>query len=108
MKSTIAKCLGTLVCLSVLFAVQPAVAAGVSSGPTMQLVSTDTDEKYPFAAIAVAGAVYHVTEGDELFGQHVLRITPGHVTFRNRAMLSIMRDQTFARIAANEADASRR
>ncbi len=111
MKSTIAKtrkCLGLLVCLGVLFAVQPAFAQVAPSTPTMTLVSTDTNEMYPFAAIVVAGATYHVTEGDKFFGQEIVRITPGHVTFRNRVMLSIMRDQTFARIAANEANPSRR
>jgi hypothetical protein len=111
MKSTIAKtrkCLGLLVCLGVFFAVQPAFAEVAPTAPTMTLVSTDTNEMYPFAAIVVAGATYHVTEGDKFFGQEIVRITPGHVTFRNRAMLSIMRSETFTRIAANEANAIRR
>lgn len=102
------KCLGALISLGILCSVRPAVADVLTAAPGMTLVSTDTAEKYPFAAIVVDGTTYHVTEGDVLFGKRIVRISPKHVTFRNRAMLTIMRHDVFARIAANEALFARR
>jgi hypothetical protein len=63
------------------------VAAPEHKAPPMTLISTDTSEPFPFAAIAVGGQVYHVTVGDVLDGVYVVRIDPDRVTLSDDEVL---------------------
>jgi hypothetical protein len=66
------------------------VLAEVSTGapaPTMSLLATDTADAYPFAAIAVNGKVFHVTEGDKFFGAYVETIATDELTFSDGRVL---------------------
>jgi hypothetical protein len=68
-----------LIAMSVAFSVAVA-AAPVDKTPQLTLVSTDTSEPYPFAAIVLDHKTYHVTEGDILDGLYIRHISPGRVT----------------------------
>jgi hypothetical protein len=54
----------------------------------MTLISTDTSEPFPFAAIAVNHQIYHVTEGDILNGVHILHIAADRVTLSDDEVLT--------------------
>jgi hypothetical protein len=76
-----------LVAMSVAFSVAVA-AAPADNAPQMKLISTDTSEPYPFAAIVVNHRTYHVTEGDLLDGVYIRRISPGRVTLSDDQVLT--------------------
>jgi hypothetical protein len=57
--------------------------------PSMQLVSTDAGEAYPFAAIEVDQNLLHVTVGDKLYGVTVVRITANEVTLSDGRILHL-------------------
>jgi len=65
-----------LIAMSVAFSVA-VIAAPVEQAPGMTLLTTDTSEPYPFAAIDVNHQIYHVTEGDRLDGVFIRHISPG-------------------------------
>jgi hypothetical protein len=75
-----------LVAMSVAFSVA-VVAAPVDQTPQMTLLSTDTSEAFPFAAIVVNHQTYHVTEGDLLDGVYIRHIGPGRVTLSDDHIL---------------------
>jgi hypothetical protein len=78
-------CIGLL---AIGFSCSAAIAmAPDASAPQITLVSTDTDEAYPFATLIVDNATYHVTEGDVIKGLRVRRITPGHVALSDNEVL---------------------
>ena len=66
-------------------------AAPARQAPQMILISTDTSDPYPFAAIVVNHTTYHVTEGDILDGVYIRRIAPGRVTLSNDEVLVAVR-----------------
>ena len=69
-------------------ALSVAVAATpIDSTSEMTLVSTDTNEAYPFAAIELNHETYHVTEGDKLDGVYIRHILPGRVTLSDDRVL---------------------
>jgi hypothetical protein len=86
---TVAKVGGALLAMSAALsvAVVAAPTEGPAQGPQMRLVSTDTNEAYPFAAIVVNNQTYHVTEGDILNGVYVRHISPGRVTLSDDRVL---------------------
>jgi hypothetical protein len=55
------------------------IAAPDEKTPPLTLVSTDTSEAFPFAAIQFNNKTYHVTEGDILDGVYIRHILPGRV-----------------------------
>jgi hypothetical protein len=73
--------------MSVAFSVAVA-AAPVDKTPQLTLVSTDTSEPYPFAAIVLDHKTYHVTEGDILDGLYIRHISPGRVTLSDDQVLT--------------------
>lgn len=69
-------------------ALSVAVAATpIDSTSPLTLVSTDTNEAYPFAAIVYNHETYHVTEGDKLDGVYILHIAPGRVSLSDDRVL---------------------
>lgn len=76
-----------LIAMSVAFSVAVA-AAPVDKTPQLTLVSTDTSEPYPFAAIVLDHKTYHVTEGDILDGLYIRHISPGRVTLSDDQVLT--------------------
>jgi hypothetical protein len=76
-----------LIAMSVAFSVAVA-AAPVERTPQLTLVSTDTSEPYPFAAIVLDHKTYHVTEGDILDGLYIRHISPGRVTLSDDQVLT--------------------
>jgi hypothetical protein len=76
-----------LIAMSVAFSVAVA-AAPVDKTPQLTLVSTDTSEPYPFAAIVLNHKTYHVTEGDILAGIYIRHISPGRVTLSDDEVLT--------------------
>ena len=75
-----------LIAMSLTFSV--AVAASTTGTVAqMRLVSTNTSEPYPFAAIVVNHVTYHVTEGDVLDGVSIRRISPGRVALSGNRVL---------------------
>jgi hypothetical protein len=80
-----------LLTLSVPAAAGAAVLASTEPGapaPTMALISTDTHEALPFAAIEVGQNVFDVTVGDKLYGLYVVAIAPNEVTLSDHRVLS--------------------
>jgi hypothetical protein len=75
-----------LLAMSVAFSAAVIAAPGDKS-PHLSLVSTDTSEPYPFAAIVVGNKTYHVTEGDLLDGLYIRHISPGRVTLSDDQVL---------------------
>jgi hypothetical protein len=63
-------------------------AAPADNTPQLQLVSTDTSEPFPFAAIVFNHRTYHVTEGDLLDGVYIRHIAPGRVTLSDDKVLT--------------------
>lgn len=78
---------GALIAMSACFSVA-VVAAPDNKAPQMTLISTDTSEPFPFAAIAVNRQIYHVTVGDVLDGVHIVQITPDRVTLSDDEVLT--------------------
>ena len=78
---------GALIAMSACFSVA-VVAAPENRAPQMTLISTDTSEPFPFAAIAVNHKIYHVTQGDILNGVHILSIAPDRVTLSDDEVLT--------------------
>jgi len=76
-----------LIAMSVALSVAVA-AAPVDKTPQLTLLSTDTSEPYPFAAIVLNHRIYHVTEGDVLDGVHIRHISPGRVTLSDDEVLT--------------------
>jgi hypothetical protein len=79
-----------LLTLSFPAAAGAAVTASVAPGapaPAMALISTDTHEALPFAAIDVDGNVLNVTVGDKLYGVSVVAIAPNEVILSDRRVL---------------------
>jgi hypothetical protein len=76
-----------LIAMGVAFSVAVA-AAPVEKTPQLTLVSTDTSEPYPFAAIVLNHKTYHVTEGDILDGLYIRHISPGRVTLSDDQVLT--------------------
>jgi hypothetical protein len=73
-----AKACCALLGLSATFSVA-VMAAPDDKTPPLTLVSTDTSEAFPFAAIQLNNKTYHVTEGDILDGVYIRHILPGRV-----------------------------
>jgi hypothetical protein len=73
--------------MSIAFSVAVAAAPG-DKAPQLRLVSTDTSEPYPFAAIVLNHKTYHVTEGDLLDGVYIRHISPGRVTLSDDQILT--------------------
>jgi len=63
------------------------IAAPDDKAPQLALVSTDTNEAFPFAAIQFNNKTYHVTEGDMLDGVHIRHIEPGRVILSSDQVL---------------------
>jgi hypothetical protein len=63
------------------------IAAPDDKTPQLALVSTDTNEAFPFATIQFKNQTYHVTEGDILGGVYIRHIWPGHVTLSSDQVL---------------------
>lgn len=76
-----------LLAMSVAFSVAVVAAPDDSNAPQMTLVSTDTNEAYPFASIRIGKDTYHVTEGDLLKGVYIRHIFPGRVTLSDDQIL---------------------
>lgn len=76
-----------LLAMSAVFSVAVVAAPDDSNAPQMTLVSTDTNELYPFATIVVGKDSYHVTEGDKLDGVYIRHIFPGRVTLSDDQIL---------------------
>lgn len=76
-----------LIAMSVVFSVAVA-AAPIDKTAQLTLVSTDTSEPYPFAAIVLNHKTYHVTEGDVLAGLTIRHISPGRVTLSDDEVLT--------------------
>ena len=72
-------------CRSVAFSV--AVAAPDDKTPQLTLVSTDTAEAFPFAAVEFNHKTYHVTEGDILDGVYIRHIESGRVMLSSDQVL---------------------
>jgi hypothetical protein len=81
-----AKACCALVGMSVAFSVA-VVAAPDDKTPQLTLVSTDTAEAFPFAAIEFNRKVYHVTEGDILDGVYIRHIEAGRVMLSSDQVL---------------------
>ncbi len=73
-----AKACCALLAMSAAFSVA-VIAAPDDKTPSLTLVSTDTSEAFPFAAIQFNNKTYHVTEGDILDGVYIRQILPGRV-----------------------------
>jgi hypothetical protein len=76
-----------------LVAMSVALSAAVAAAPTgktpqLTLISTDTSEPFPFAAIVLNHKIYHVTEGDVLAGLYIRHISPGRVTLSDDEILT--------------------
>ena len=80
MKSVLnaAKACCALLGMSAAFSVA-VIAAPEEKSPPLTLISTDTSEAFPFAAIQFNDKTYHVTEGDVLDGVSIRQILPGRV-----------------------------
>jgi hypothetical protein len=76
-----------LIAMSVALSVAVA-AAPIDKTPQLTLLSTDTSEPYPFAAIVLNHKTYHVTEGDVLDGLYIRHISPGRVTLSDDEVLT--------------------
>jgi hypothetical protein len=72
--------------MSVAFSVA-VIAAPEDKTPQLSLVSTDTNEAFPFAAIQFNNKTYHVTEGDILDGVYIRHILPGRVILSSDQVL---------------------
>jgi len=81
-----AKACCALVGMSVAFSVA-VVAAPDDKTPQLTLLSTDTAEPFPFAAIEFNHKTYHVTEGDILDGVYIRHIQPGRVMLSSDQVL---------------------
>ncbi len=79
-----------LIAMSLAFSVA-VIAAPVNQPPAMTLISTDTSEPYPFAAIVLNHQTYHVTEGDVLDGVTIRHIDAGRVTLSDDHVLIAVR-----------------
>jgi hypothetical protein len=79
---------GALVAMSACLSIA-VIAAPENKAPQMTLISTDTSEPYPFAAIAVNHQVYHVTVGDVLDGVRIVQIVPDRVTLSDDEVLTL-------------------
>lgn len=78
-----------LMAMSVAFSVAVAAAPDdpTTQTPTMTLLSTDTADVFPFAAIEVDHQVYHVTVGDILDGVYIRHIGAGLVNLSSNQTL---------------------
>jgi hypothetical protein len=81
-----AKTCCVLLGMSVAFSVA-VIAEPEDKTPQLSLVSTDTNEAFPFAAIQFKNKTYHVTEGDVLDGVFVRHILPGRVILSSDQVL---------------------
>jgi hypothetical protein len=79
-----------LIAMSVSFSVAIA-ASPENKPPLLTLISTDTSEPFPFAAIALNHTIYHVTEGDVLAGISIRHISAGRVTLSDDEILTTAR-----------------
>ena len=81
-----AKACCALLGMSVAFSVA-VIAAPEDKTPQLSLVSTDTNEAFPFAAIEFKNKMYHVTEGDVIDGVYIRHILPGRVVLSSDQVL---------------------
>ena len=81
-----AKACCALLGMSAAFSVA-AIAAPDDKTPQLTLVSTDTSEAFPFAAIRFNNTIYHVTEGDIIDGVYIRHILPGRVALSSDQVL---------------------